>query len=85
MIFTKRGSHPLAASLDHIKPRSEGGKHRVKNIRLAHRYCNNSRRSMSVEQFRATLPNVLHTQNVVIELRRLFGEDIYVKPGAIHG
>lgn len=35
-----RGYHPLAPSLDHIVPVSDGGKHAIDNVQCAHIICN---------------------------------------------
>jgi 5-methylcytosine-specific restriction endonuclease McrA len=37
------GRHPLAASWDHITPRSKGGTRGQDNLMLAHRRCNRER------------------------------------------
>lgn len=37
--------HPLAASLDHLMPKSKGGANRIGNYLLAHRDCNSNRRN----------------------------------------
>lgn len=36
--------HPLAASKDHVVPRSKGGVSKQRNYLLAHRDCNSNRR-----------------------------------------
>jgi 5-methylcytosine-specific restriction endonuclease McrA/predicted nucleic acid-binding Zn ribbon protein len=41
------GSHPMAASLDHIVPLSKGGRHEPSNVRLAHRKCNTAKADRS--------------------------------------
>jgi hypothetical protein len=41
------GSHPMAASLDHIIPLSKGGRHEPSNVRLAHRKCNTAKADRS--------------------------------------
>lgn len=34
----------LAATLDHVTPRSRGGEHSVENVRMAHRICNEKKK-----------------------------------------
>lgn len=36
-------------SLDHIIPRSEGGSHKLENLKLAHRMCNSVRGSRPLD------------------------------------
>lgn len=36
-------NHERAASIDHVKPRSQGGRNHLGNLRLAHRGCNAAR------------------------------------------
>lgn len=41
------------ATMDHVIPASLGGPHTRANVRLAHRSCNSSRKTMPVEEWRA--------------------------------
>lgn len=41
------------ASIDHVVPASLGGPHTRANVKLAHRSCNSSRKTMPVQQYRA--------------------------------
>lgn len=43
------------ASRDHVKPRSQGGRSKFQNFRLAHNFCNSRRGSMPVAEFQAKL------------------------------
>ncbi|HEV2559438.1 MAG TPA: HNH endonuclease signature motif containing protein [Microvirga sp.] len=51
-----RGLHraPDLATLDHLTPRSAGGRTVIENLALACQACNNARGSLSLEAFRAT-------------------------------
>lgn len=46
------------AELDHVIPVSLGGSDEAENIKLAHRFCNRSRRNSSVEAARARLASL---------------------------
>jgi hypothetical protein len=35
-------NHPEHPTVDHIRPQAQGGEHTRANVRLAHRFCNNS-------------------------------------------
>ncbi len=50
-----RGLHrsPDLATLDHLTPRSAGGRTVIENLALACQACNNARGSLSLEAFRA--------------------------------
>jgi hypothetical protein len=48
MDFETRTS-PLSASLDHVRPKYEGGTNCLTNLKLAHRCCNEWRRHLPVE------------------------------------
>ncbi len=39
---------PLRASMDHVVPRSRGGKHNAENLRLAHLICNSLRQDKPI-------------------------------------
>lgn len=41
------------ATIDHMVPASLGGPHTRANVKLAHRSCNSSRKTMPVQQYRA--------------------------------
>lgn len=40
-----RSPHPMSASIDHVVPIAEGGRHVRANVQLAHRWCNGSKGS----------------------------------------
>lgn len=46
--------HPLAKTIDHIVPISQGGTHEPRNVRLAHFICNSQRRDNVIAQLRLT-------------------------------
>jgi 5-methylcytosine-specific restriction endonuclease McrA len=50
-----KGLHraPDLATLDHLKPRAEGGRTVAENLALACHACNNARGTLSIEAFRA--------------------------------
>jgi 5-methylcytosine-specific restriction endonuclease McrA len=35
--------HPAQMTLDHVRPLAKGGSNRIENLKLAHKWCNNSR------------------------------------------
>jgi len=45
--ITLQDGDPLAPTLDHVIPHSEGGKDNKRNLRLAHAKCNNDRHNTS--------------------------------------
>lgn len=52
------GNSPLASSLDHIVPRTAGGKGVKENLKLTHAFCNNARRHYEItEQLRVMCRN----------------------------
>lgn len=44
--------HPLAATIDHIKPLSKGGAHESINVQIAHFICNSRRSDRGAGQYR---------------------------------
>lgn len=52
MVFTDSPLDPLKATIDHILPRSLGGSDRLKNLKLAHRKCNQERGNLILEPTR---------------------------------
>jgi 5-methylcytosine-specific restriction endonuclease McrA len=53
-------SSPLRLSLDHIEPMSRGGDNVKSNVAPAHRICNQSRNSMTLEEFDDWLTSVVN-------------------------
>lgn len=49
------------ASRDHVKPRSQGGRSKMLNLRLAHASCNSRRGSKPVAEFQALLERQLNS------------------------
>ena len=48
----------LAPTIDHVSPTSCGGKSEAINYKIAHRWCNSARGSMSLAKARKTLPEL---------------------------
>jgi 5-methylcytosine-specific restriction endonuclease McrA len=52
MVFeSKHRDHPRYATMEHIVPRSQGGKKSWDNIRLSCRECNSAKRDLSLEEY----------------------------------
>lgn len=52
------------ASRDHVKPRSQGGRSKMLNLRLSHASCNSRRGSMPVEKFKQLLEKQMYPVSV---------------------
>lgn len=46
---------PMMFTLDHVLPRSRGGKHELANLVAAHKSCNNEKGSLTGDEYRAVL------------------------------
>lgn len=62
---------PLAPTLDHVKPKAQGGANNAENYAIAHRWCNSARGSMSLKKARLALSALAlkpkHAKNLVRE------------------
>ena len=62
---------PLAPTLDHVKPKAQGGANDAENYAIAHRWCNSARGSMSLKKARSALAALAlkpkHAKNLVLE------------------
>lgn len=66
------GHHPHLATVDHIHPRSKGGKRYRGNVILACQRCNVLRGNMAFSEFTAVLP-VLRQVGLLVELTSMEG------------
>jgi 5-methylcytosine-specific restriction endonuclease McrA len=48
MNFSAGTDHPLSVTYDHVQPAALGGSRHRKNLKLAHRYCNNFRGTQEI-------------------------------------
>ena len=59
MMDFDRRHQPMSATVDHLKPRSQGGGDHPSNFKLAHKRCNEARGNMSLEQWFSIPPITL--------------------------
>ena len=62
------GEHVLhaAATLEHIKPLSEGGNSHIENLAISHELCNNQRHAVGVVGESAAMAGMVKRRNDVL-------------------